>query len=82
MPIFFSEFLDNPDTVLVFDEFMEGIDLEKYLKVLPKHKLGCIRYNPFNMLKTVLFSFMQEGVRIEIFLVSIGHNLYKYYINR
>lgn len=61
LPIFFSEFLDISDPVLVFDEFMEGIDLEKYLEVLPEHKLGRIRYNPVNMLKTVLFGFMQEG---------------------
>lgn len=57
----FSDFLDISDPVLVFDEFMEGIDLEKYLKVLPEHKLSRIRYNPVNMLKTVLFGFMQEG---------------------
>ena len=40
---------------------MEEIDLRKYLSKLPAHKLGRIRYNPVNMLKTVLFGFMDEG---------------------
>ena len=61
LPFFFSDFLDISDPVLVFDELMEAIDLEKYLKHVPVHKLGRIRYNPVNMLKTVLFGFMQEG---------------------
>lgn len=61
MPIYISDFLDICDPVLTFDEFMEGIDLKKYLKVLPKHDTGRIRYNPVNMLKTVLFGFMTKG---------------------
>lgn len=61
LPIFFSDFLDISDPVLVFDELMEEIDLEKYLKSVPEHRLGRIRYNPVNMLKTVLFGFMREG---------------------
>lgn len=40
---------------------MEEIDLRKYLSKLPAHELGRIRYNPVNMLKTVLFGFMDEG---------------------
>jgi len=40
---------------------MEEIDLRKYLSKLPAHELGRIRYNPINMLKTVLFGFMDEG---------------------
>lgn len=61
LPIFISEFLDICDPVLVFDEFMEGIDLSKYLKEIPEHKTGRIRYNPVNMLKTVIFGFMSQG---------------------
>lgn len=61
LPIFISEFLDICDPVLVFDEFMEGIDLSKYLKEMPEHKTGRIRYNPVNMLKTVIFGFMSQG---------------------
>ena len=40
---------------------MEGIELQKYLKKVPKHKVGRLRYNPVNMLKTVLFGFMSSG---------------------
>ena len=61
LPAFFSECLDITDPVFTFDRFMEGIDLRKYLSKLPAHELGRIRYNPVNMLKTVLFGFMDEG---------------------
>lgn len=61
LPAFFSECLDITDPVFTFDRFMEEIDLRKYLSKLPAHKLGRIRYNPVNMLKTVLFGFMDEG---------------------
>ena len=40
---------------------MEGIDLQKYLKNIPEHRTGRFRYNPVNMLKTVLFGFMANG---------------------
>ena len=42
---------------------MEEIDLRKYLSKLPAHELGRIRYNPVNMLKTVLFGFMDEIIK-------------------
>ena len=61
LPAFFSECLDIIDPVFTFDRFMEEIDLRKYLSKLPAYKLGRIRYNPVNMLKTVLFGFMDEG---------------------
>ena len=61
LPIFISDFLDICDPVLSFDKFMEGIDLSKYLKNIPVHDTGRIRYNPVNMLKTVLFGFMSQG---------------------
>lgn len=61
LPMFISDFLDICDPVLTFDEFMEGIDLAKYLKKIPVHETGRIRYNPINMLKTVLFGFMTKG---------------------
>ena len=57
----FSECLDITDPIFTFDRFMEEIDLRKYLSKLLAHKLGRIRYNPVNMLKTVLFGFMDEG---------------------
>lgn len=58
LPMFITDFLDICDPVLTFDKFMEGIDIEKYLKKVPVHGTGRIRYNPVNMLKTVLFGFM------------------------
>lgn len=59
--MFISDFLDICDPVLTFDKFMEGINLEKYLNVIPEYQTGRIRYNPVNMLKTVLFGFMTNG---------------------
>lgn len=61
LPMFISDFLDICDPVLTFDKFVEGIDLDKYLKNIPVHETGRIRYNPVNMLKTVLFGFMTKG---------------------
>ena len=56
-----SDYLDICDPVLTFDRFMEEIELEKYLKCIPKHYTGRLRYNPVSMLKTVLFGFMTNG---------------------
>ncbi len=61
MPVFVSDFLDICDPVLTFDRFMEEINLEKYLKNVPKHFTGRFRYDPVSMLKTVLFGFMTNG---------------------
>ncbi len=61
MPILISDYLDICDPVLTFDRFMVEMDLEKYLKGIPKHSAGRIRYNPVSMLKTVLFGFMTNG---------------------
>ena len=46
-----SDYLDICDPVLTFDRFMEEIELEKYLKSIPKHYTGRLRYNPVSMLK-------------------------------
>lgn len=40
---------------------MEGIDIEKYLRDIPEHVMGRVRYDPAGMLKTVLFGFMEDG---------------------
>lgn len=45
LPLFISDYLDICDPVLVFDRFMEEINLEKYLKNVPEHITGRIRYN-------------------------------------
>ena len=52
--------LDICDPVLTFDRFMGGIELEKYLKNIPQHYTGRLRYDPVSMLKTVLFGFMEN----------------------
>ena len=61
LPVFISDYLDLLDPVFTFDRFMEGIDLQKYLKNIPRRKTGRLGYNPVNMLKTVLFGFMTNG---------------------
>jgi transposase len=61
LPLFISDCLNICDPVLVFDRFMEEIDLEKYLSNVPTHVTGRIRYNPTSMLKTILFGFMTNG---------------------
>ena len=53
LPLFISDYLNICDPVLVFDRFMEEIDLEKYLRNVPPHVTGRIRYNPISMLKTI-----------------------------
>jgi len=55
------DYLDICDPVLTFDRFMEEIGLEKYLKKIPRHSTGRLRYDPVSMLKTVLFGFMTNG---------------------
>lgn len=37
LPILISDYLDICDLVLTFDSFMEEMNLEKYLKGIPKH---------------------------------------------
>ena len=87
LPLFLSDCLDLPDPVLTFDRLIGWIDLNKYLTDIPEYTTGRLRYNPVNMLKTVVFEFMTSGycslrepeaVKPEVLLVSIGHNLYKY----
>ena len=61
LPLFLSDYLDLLDPVLTFDRLMGGIDLNKYLTDIPEYTTGRLRYNPVNMLKTVLFGFMTSG---------------------
>ena len=61
LPLFLSDYLDICDPVFTFDELMKEINLESYLKNIPEHETGRIRYNPVNMLKTILFGFMSSG---------------------
>jgi hypothetical protein len=56
LPLFISDFLDLGDMVFPSDQFLEGIDLNQHLNAVP----DCTRYHPVNLLKTVLFGFMQN----------------------
>ena len=46
LPILIQDYLDICDPVLTFDRFMEEIDLEKYLKSIPKTLYGKIKIQP------------------------------------
>ena len=59
--MFLSDCLDLLDPVFTFDRFMEGINVKKYLKNVPKRRTGRLRYDPVSMLTTVLFGFMTSG---------------------
>jgi len=61
LPMFISESLSISDPVLVFDRIMEEIEIKQYLKPSCKSYTGRPRYNPVNMLKTILFGFMDTG---------------------
>ena len=49
------------DPVLAFDELMEEVNIKRYLPERPYGKKGRPGYNRVNMLKTVLFGFMEHG---------------------
>ena len=57
--MFIADILDICDPVLTFDRIMEEIEIGKYLKERPR--TGRPGYNRVNMLKTVLFGFMDKG---------------------
>ena len=62
LPVYISEMLDIYDPVIVFDQIMEEIGIEKYLKSEQAWTwLGRPRYNRVRMLKTVLYGFMDMG---------------------
>ena len=54
LPVFLEEYLEVTDPVMAFDRYMGGIDIEKYLRKDPKQRTGRNRYNPVNMLITVV----------------------------
>ena len=67
LPVFIADSLDICDPVLAFDEIMEEIGIERYLKPKRHNPLGRPGYSRVNMLKTILFSFMDTGYpRIKI----------------
>ena len=60
IPLFLEDCIDLCDRVVVFDNIMEEMHIEQYLKV-DTAKTGRPRYNPVDMLKTILFGFMDGG---------------------
>ena len=61
LPVFLAESLEICDPVLAFDEIMEEIGIEQYLKPEGYKSYGRPSYCRVNMLKTILFSFMDTG---------------------
>ena len=59
-PVFILEIINISDSVLVFDHIMEEIEITKYLKTAT-YRVGRKGYNSVNMLKTILFGFMNKG---------------------
>lgn len=59
--MFISDCLEIGDPVLAFDEIMEEIEIGQYLKPEPSSNIGRPGYNRVNMLKTILFGFMDTG---------------------
>ena len=59
-PVFISDLIKISDPVMTFDHIMEEIEIEKYLKSTT-YTVGRKGYNPVNMLKTILFGFMDKG---------------------
>ncbi len=59
--MFISDSLEITDSVLAFDEIMEEIEIGKYLKPEQTSNTGRPGYNRVNMLKSILFGFMDTG---------------------
>ncbi len=53
-----QDYLDICDPVLTFDRFMGGIELEKYLKNIPQHYTGRLRYGRVKKRKFFHASFL------------------------
>ena len=61
LPVFIAESLEICDPVLAFDRIMEEIEIEQYLKPENRKRIGRPGYNRVNMLKTILYGFMDTG---------------------
>lgn len=61
LPMFITDYLDVCDPVIEIDRLLSHIDINKYLDDIPHHKLGCLRYDPVRMFKTVAFGFADHG---------------------
>lgn len=61
LPLYISDTLNICDPVLAFDRIMEEINIAQYLKPEQPSRIGRPGYNRVNMLKTILFGFMDTG---------------------
>ena len=61
LPVFIAENLEICDPVLAFDRIMEEIGIEQYLKPEGRSRIGRPGYCRVNMLKTILYGFMDTG---------------------
>ena len=61
LPMFIADTLSICDPVLIFDKMMNEIGIEQYLKPEETNRFGRPEYNRVNMLKTVLYGFMDTG---------------------
>ncbi len=61
MPVFIEESLEINDPVLAFEKIMEEIGIERYLKADAGSRNGRPGYRRANMLKTILYGFMDTG---------------------
>ena len=59
--MFIAESLGISDPVLAFDKIMEEIGIERYLKPEKRGRNGRPGYSRVNMLKTILYGFMDTG---------------------
>lgn len=59
--MFIAESLEICDPVLAFDKIMEEIGIERYLKPEERGRIGRHGYSRVNMLKTILYGFMDTG---------------------
>ena len=59
--MFIAESLEICDPVLAYDKIMEEIGIELYLKPENRNRIGRPGYSRVNMLKTILYGFMDTG---------------------
>ena len=60
IPVEIEKIIEITDPVYTFSEVMDHIDLNKYL-VIEGNGMGRPKYDPYTLLKVVLFAFMENG---------------------
>ena len=60
IPVEIEKIIEITDPVYTFSEVMDHIDLNKYL-VIEGNGIGRPKYDPYTLLKVVLFAFMENG---------------------